>query len=178
MSLSYFPKNFIETVLGRIIDTTVNRAHPADVTRVFVSNKAFSLAMIEADFDATFLKSRRGFERGISEGKICGILLYRLYKHRIINLSSEIIENDHYENFQEKVIIEVVCGLLKVNTVHPWIREKIGKERVVGSNLKFQDIFGELMYILSRRHYNQESLGLFFDSISYLVYAITELEKN
>ncbi len=145
---------------------------------MFVSAKAYAQAFSEADFDAHFMRQRRGLSAGLSEGKLAGILFFRLTRHRIISLDPSIGDTSEYENFQEKLVITIIASLLRVEFNDPWIKELKGKPRPSGMRLNFQDIYGELLFFTSRRHYNQESLALFFDTWSYLSHAVDTLRHH
>lgn len=175
MTLQFFTESFQSGLLTKIVDFAKTLAHPADRTRIYVSEKAYAEAFAEADFDARFLKARRGLVNGLSEGKLAGVLFYRLSRHRIVHLGHEIIDNSYYENFQEKIIIKIVGSLMHIDFNDPWIFRKIGSKRPGGMRYNFLNIHGELMYLTCRRHYNQESLALFFDTCAYLSVAIDEI---
>lgn len=177
MALQFFPEKFERGLLTKIIEIARATAHPADRTRVFVSQKAYSDAFAEADFDAAFLKARRGLHNGVSEGKIAGILFFRFSRHRIIALVPDIIDHPDYEHFQEKIVIRIIGSLMHVDFNDPWIANLAGTMRPGGLRYNFQKIYGELMYLTCRRHYNQESLALFFDTCAYLSHAIAEIRR-
>lgn len=162
MGLLFFSPTLHDGLLKKIIEFSREAAHPADRSRVFVSDMAYADAFVEADYDAHFLKTRRGLNNGLSEGKLAGVLFFRFNRRRIVHLSHEIADNSFYEHFQEKVIIRIIGALLHVNFNDPWIKSWAGQKRPGGMRHNFQDIYGELMYLTCRRHYNQESLALFF----------------
>ncbi|MBF0375116.1 MAG: hypothetical protein HQL39_17075 [Alphaproteobacteria bacterium] len=164
-------------MLRKIVEIARGLAHPTDKARIYASEEAFADAFTEADFDAHFLKIRRGNQNGNSEGKMAGLLYFRLTRHRIIHLPPEIVDHSHYKYFQEKVIIKIVGSLMKVDFNDPWILEKNGTRRPGGRKWQFQDIYSELQYLTCRRHYNQESLALFFDTAIYLQEAIDEIRR-
>ena len=177
MALQYFTETFQHSLLKKIHEYALKECHPADRTRVFISSIAYADAFSEADFDAHFLKLRRGNHHGNSEGKLAGVLYFRLTRHQIIHISQEIVENSHYNRFQERIMVKIVGALLNVDFNHPWIRARVGQLRPQGVRFAFQDIYSELQFLTCRRHYNQESLALFFDSFVYLQHAIDDLTK-
>src|SRR5690349_13757496 len=87
MALQFFTETFQRGLLAKIDQFAKNSAHPSDKNRIFISEKAYADAFAEADFDASFLKARRGLLNGISEGKLAGVLFYRFSRHRIIHLA-------------------------------------------------------------------------------------------
>ncbi len=174
MPLQFFTENFQRELLGKIRKYALEQTNPADRTRVFISGIAYADAFSEADFDAQFLKARRGNRNGNSEGKLAGVLYFRMTRHQIIHLSPEIAENPHYSRFQERLMIKIIGALLNVNFSDPWITSKAGQTRSSGLRWQFQDIYSELQFLTCRRHYNQESLALFFDTFVYLQRAIDE----
>ncbi len=175
MAFQYFSQHFHNGLLDKIIDISRQMAQPADRTRIKVSSKAYSEAFSEADFDAFFLKSRRGLANGVSEGKLTGVLFFRMCRHKIINLSHEIVDHPDYEHFQEKIMIKIIGSLMHLDFNDPWIKELIGKPRPSGMRLNFQNIHNELLFVTCRRHYNQESLALFFDTFAFLSHAMEEI---
>jgi len=175
MATQFFPDTFQRGVLAKIAQFAREAAHSVDKDRIFISGKAYTDALAEAEFDANFLRDRRGLRNGISEGKLAGVLFYRFSRHRIVHLGHEIVDDPHYEHFQEKVIVKIIGSLLNVNFNDEWIRSKIGNKRPSGLRNNFQNLYGELMYLTCRRHYNQESLALFFDTYVYLSHAIDEI---
>ncbi len=115
MALQFFTDTFQRGLLDKIAQFAANLAHPGDKNRVFISEKAYAEAFAEADFDASFLKARRGLLNGVSEGKLAGVLFYRFSRHRIVHVGHEIADNSHYEHFQEKVIIKIIGSLMNVD---------------------------------------------------------------
>src|SRR5687767_4322414 len=126
MALQFFTDTFQRGLLVKIAQFARSSAHPSDKGRVFISEKAYADAFAEADFDASFLKARRGLLNGISEGKLAGVLFYRFSRHRIVHLGHEIIDNSYYEHFQEKIAIRLVSSLMNVDFNDQWVVEKIG----------------------------------------------------
>jgi hypothetical protein len=118
--------------------------------------------------DAHFMEKRRNLNDGVSEGKLAGALYYRLTRAKIISLAPDVFDEDKFVDFQERVMIRLVTDLLHVRLDHPWIKQLAGTQRGGGLRSEFQNISGELIYLTSKRHYNQESLALFFDTMVYL----------
>lgn len=175
MPLLFFSESSQRKFLKKLVDIARTEARPEDGRCVFVSSDAFADAFTEADFDAYFIKMRRGNKEGNSEGKLAGIIYFRLTRHRFVHLPPELVDEGHYRHFQERIIIKFVASLLRVDLNDPWIRSRVGTERPEGLRRNFQDIYSELKYLTCRRHYNQESLALFFDTAVYLQQAIDEV---
>ena len=178
MAFKYFSEKTHAGILAMIRKYAKERVRSGDEEKVKISSLAYANAFAEADFDASFAKVRRGLDAGISEGKLAGILYYRLTRHCIVHLDSDITDTSYYQDFQEKLMIIIIGSLMNVNFNDPWIQKLEGTPRAKGMKLDFQDIHGELRYFTSKRHYNQESLALFFDTWSYLGHAIDTLRKH
>jgi len=174
-SLQFFTEHFQREFLKKIREYARKLALPADATRIFISEVAYADAIAEADFDAEFVKMRRGNGNGNSEGKLAGILYFRLTRHKIIHFSPEIAEHNDYARFQERVVVQLIGSLLQVDFNDVWIQQRKNTKRPGGMRYNFQDIYGELQYLTCRRHYNQESLALFFDTLVYLQHALDEM---
>ncbi len=174
--LKFFKSMVLGDMLDKVIELSIaSSLDPADKDKIAVSGEAFYDAIKEADCDAYFLEQRRSLSNGVSEGKLAGILYFRLTRHRIIHLSPDICEKKEYAHFQEKRIIKIVMALLNIEIDHIWINKRIGTQRDRGLRKNFQNIYEELLYITARRHYNQESLALFFDTLVYLSHALDEI---
>ncbi|MEG3618873.1 hypothetical protein V5T82_10445 [Magnetovibrio sp. PR-2] len=176
-SILFFSENAQRKLLAQIIEYALEAVHVDDFEGVSVDFGRFFSAMREANFDIEFVHRRRGLENGISEGKLAGIVFYRLTRERIINLNQSLLKQGHFQFLQEEVMIKIIGALLHVDFSDEWIAQKIGTERSEGMRQKFQDLYNELRYISCRRHYNQESLALFFDSMVYLQTAIDEMRR-
>lgn len=170
--MQFFPDSFVLKIYDKFAETAIGLVAPEHRGHVYFSDRSYFQAFEEADCDAVFMKQRRGLEKGISEGKLAGAMYFRLTRHRIIHLSKDIYDLSQYENLQEKVAIKVVCDLLRIDLQSGWIRQLAGSPRPGGMRTNFQNLYQELIYITSKRHYNQESLALFFDSCAYLARAI------
>lgn len=178
MSFNFFSEKMNAGLLLKIEDAARRLSRPGDEDKVRISARAYANAFAEADFDAHFAKLRRGLKDGVSEGKLAGILFYRLTRHRIVLLDSDIADVSHYEDFQEKLMISIIGSLMHVDFNDPWVTQLEGTRRPEGMKFEFQDIHGELRYFTNKRHYNQESLALFFDTWSYLSHAIRQLRHH
>ena len=98
--MDFFSETAQKRLLGRIIQCALLRVEAGHHHWVSVSDKAFFDAMQEANFDIRFLKERRNLESGISEGKIAGILYFRLTRAQFINPSAEILDIGEYRTLQ------------------------------------------------------------------------------
>jgi hypothetical protein len=88
---------------------------------------------------------------GLSVGKLAGILVFRLSRYRIVHVNTSAIDPNNLRalklssKLQELAALRFASDILKVRPLvwHP-----------------------ELLYVLSRRHINQEMLGVTFDVIA------------
>lgn len=174
--MPFFPNAFKKDIYAKFIEYTLEYVNEHHHDFVLFHTKNFFDAIKEADFDARFMRERRGLERGVSEGKIAGALYFRLTRHKVIHLTKEVFDIEAYRNLQEKVSADIVCSLLKINLKNNWVSDLQGTKRPGGTRLLFQDLYSELIYLTSKRHYNQESLALFFDTCAYLSHSLDEIQ--
>lgn len=174
--MQFFSDSFKESIYEKFINYTVEYVNEQHREFVFFYSKNFFEAIKEADFDACFMRERRGLEKGISEGKVAGALYFRLTRHKVIHLAKNLFEIEDYKNLQEKVSADIVCTLLKIDLKSNWVFNLQGTKRTGGTRLLFQDLYSELIYLTSKRHYNQESLALFFDACAYLSHSLDEIK--
>ncbi|HYI73062.1 MAG TPA: hypothetical protein VEX87_25130 [Skermanella sp.] len=110
------------------------------------SERELRLALDEADVDLAAMFSRRRPVNGISAGKIAGIIAFRLSRFKIVHID---------EDGQNQPLIYLIQDLAAIFAVQfLLLRTKIPELQVL-----------EIAYQLSRRHANQETLGLVFDTI-------------
>lgn len=109
------------------------------------SNRELALAIDEAEIDLQAMLARRSRTRGITAGKIAGVLAFRLSRFKIVHFKAEAWANSHFHLVQELAATLLVRKLF------------------VPSKMPVVNIL-ELSYQLSRRHANQETAGLFFDA--------------
>jgi hypothetical protein len=103
--------------------------------------------------DVRFMFERRGTRMGKnhpSPGKIAGIIVYRLYRSHIIHLAEDCASCVYQCTSKLNYEYAVRCALEYIGIVYLRIPEEIRKE---------------LLYSLSLRHVNQETLALVFDTI-------------
>ena len=108
------------------------------------SEKELRRALDEVDIDIRALFTRRSTGDGISRSKIAGVMAFRLSRFKIVHLSGPALENDYIYMIQDMVGLSVVVSLI--------LRAEISDRHL-----------RELIYQMSRRHANQETLGLVFD---------------
>src|SRR5687768_13864063 len=117
------------------------------LNEVDYSERELKLALDESDIDikALFadikaLFARRFRHNGISEGKIAGVLAYRLSRFKIVHL------NNAGQNVSHIYMIQDLAAIFLVQSL--FLRVPIAPRRIF-----------ELAYQMSRRHANQETLG-------------------
>lgn len=123
------------------------RVYRIPIGCVEYSDRELAFAVEEAEIDLQAMLARRSRSRGISKGKIAGVLVFRLSRFKILHFTAEGWENSNFHLIQELTAVFLVIRLLSIAKI---------KERSVV----------ELTYQLSRRHANQETAGLFFDAFT------------
>lgn len=119
-----------------------------DPNMVIVSETALDLAIKDIQTDIDFISLRRK-SKNISKGKIAGVIAYRISKATLFHSKNNVLAND-------KMFIRL-NSLVAITIAMNYIR--CPNESINVENLS------ELVYSISRRHVNQETLGLVFDSI-------------
>jgi hypothetical protein len=141
---------FTKTVKEIIADDYVRilakllKAMDIDASCVGFSLKELGAAIHEANVDISALMMRRKPRKGISHGKIAGIIAFRLARCKILHLDED--TREHSWSF----IIQDLVAIIFVT------------ERVIRVNIP-ENFIMELAYQIARRHANQETLGLCFD---------------
>ncbi|UEM04077.1 hypothetical protein JL101_001140 [Skermanella rosea] len=131
-------------------------------TLIDVSSSELSLALSEARKDLMIMLARRvtltsksgGPDRfdGLSIGKLAGILVFRLSRYRIVHVNTSGINPTDVRAMKLSSKLQELAALRfaseTILKVHPLVWHP------------------ELLYVLSRRHINQEMLGVTFDVIA------------
>ncbi|MEG3640655.1 hypothetical protein [Magnetococcus sp. PR-3] len=120
-----------------------------DVHELVFSEHAFSVAIRECTRDLKAFIGRRNPETGISPAKLAGIALFRLIRGDILSPRQSLIENPEAFDIHYQTAITVVFD----------VHLEIDPDDIP------QSVMLELLYILRWRHYNQEMLGLVFETI-------------
>lgn len=138
--------NIRREIVGNYTDSLakVARYFTIDLATIDFSKRELRLALEEAEIDVEALLRRRSPTDGVSLGKIGGVYAYRLSRFDIVHLAEAAYEQSTSFLIQHVVALNVVKRRI--------LRIKIGAERSL-----------ELAYQMSRRHANQETLGLCFD---------------
>jgi hypothetical protein len=136
---------------------------------VRISKKELAAALRECSTDLSFLAQRRQLSAGVSEGKIAGVLLFRLCQRRIVHLNDEACDLPSYLTIQERAAISTVLEMLNIDINYNRLSAEIGTHRDPSKPGKvLQDLKRELLFLIKTRHCNQENLGIFFDALCYL----------
>lgn len=132
----------------RVLDR-ICKAVGIDTDNIVVSQWGISIVFNEVQSDLNALQMRRSFPHGISKGKIAGSLAFRLCKTPVISMTPEIAEL----KIAQKLPVDVAVGLAF---------------ELVGTNFEIwpMSLVREIKYFLAKRHCNQESLGICFDTIA------------
>ncbi|MBP2295792.1 hypothetical protein [Azospirillum rugosum] len=121
-----------------------------------ITANELALALSEARKDLIIMVTRRmkveqDFH-GLSVGKLAGILVFRLSRYRIVQISEDGLRDCDQRTIKIASKLQELAALRfaseAILKVHP------------------QNWHPELLYILSRRHINQEMLGVTFDVIA------------
>ncbi|MBF0375621.1 MAG: hypothetical protein HQL39_19700, partial [Alphaproteobacteria bacterium] len=99
-----------------------------------------------ADLDFKALWNRRSESRGISTGKIAGVIAYRLSRFKILHFKPDWLEQ------KDVFVVQDAAALFLVSSVI--LHRDIGKKRLL-----------EVCYQMARRHANQETMGVIFDDL-------------
>lgn len=116
-----------------------------------ISERALASALAEADKDLMIMQSRRKPKNGLSPSKIAGIVTFRLARWAPVQLHSDLAEH--------KVA-------LKINFLAAFafcLRHILNVDLAPFPS----EVTGEFHYTLSRRHTNQETLGMAYDMLAY-----------
>lgn len=146
--------NLASLFCDAVIDIAADTKIPD--TAVDINENELALALSEARKDLVIMVARRMTVdkpfNGLSIGKLAGILVFRLSRYRIVHVNVSQLPSGNTRTFkiasklQELAALRFASeGILKV---HP------------------KDWHPELLYVLSRRHINQEMLGVTFDVIA------------
>ena len=112
-----------------------------------ISQLELSEAIAETNVDLTAMYNRRSRKHGLTPGKIAGILAFRLSRHKILHFRGSAIEDPWLFYVQDFAALHLVTSLIL-------------RRALPGT------CFRELAYQMSRRHANQETLGVIFDNIA------------
>ena len=113
---------------------------------IYISETALADALDEICKDLTILNYRRNAQI-LTRGKLAGVILFRLSRWQIISTSNqELLEDRIFSNLN--FLIPFCVALNYVNIKYENIEEIIRTE---------------ILYSISRRHNNQETLGLVLD---------------
>jgi len=139
--------------------------------RIWISEPELESAFREAENDLRFLMLRRGFRaedvrtKGIAEGKIAGMIAFRLLRHRIIHIghTGPRITDRYFGRVQELVVLRLVSeAILDIDLEKaPFVQPGPG-----GATKPW--LLHELLFLIARRHFNQETLALIFDTAVHL----------
>jgi len=128
---------------------------PADAVNINVTELALALEEARKDLDIMVFR-RTGYiglpeEKfpGLSVGKLAGILTFRLARYRILSVAPEAVAQ------ADKKVRRKASKLQEITAL------RLAFEAIL--KIKPQRWNPEVLYILSRRHTNQEMLGVTFD---------------
>lgn len=140
-----------------VADTCKTFSVPTDI--VYISAIELSGAIKEANRDLSIMRMRRAPPssdkfKGLSLGKAAGALCFRLGRYRIVNIGETDSVADHkarrvFYRIQDIVAIKVIASAVLGIPLDPSTQK-------------------ELLYVMSRRHVNQEMLGIVFERLHRL----------
>jgi hypothetical protein len=142
-----FSEKFVKSLLSELVNSTHEVCtsvglNPDDVS---LCEGEISIALSEADFDLSVLKSRRATNL-VSSGKVAAILANRLCRARFLT-----IENNKMAGKTGR--LECLIVLMMLFDCLLGVRPE---PRVVS----------EIIYLIERRYYNAQSLGLLFEVLA------------
>lgn len=134
----------LKTVISEIADNQkwfINQIH--------ISETALAIAFAEIRKDCHAIVNRRNPRNGVSIGKIAGIVTFRLVRFAPFQISEDLLED-------EKAIF-----------INIYVAIAFSLRVLLGRNISEvrSELMKELVYTLSRRHTNQETLGMVFEFI-------------
>ncbi|WP_146214782.1 hypothetical protein [Azospirillum thermophilum] len=159
----------LHLVVRQIQDFARESGKSTDISldRLSVSNPELASAFREAASDLRFLMLRRGFRtedvrtKGVAEGKVAGMIAFRLLRHRIIHIghTNPTVTDRYFGRLQELVVLRLVSeSILGIDLdKSPFTHPGPG-----GATKPW--LLHELLYLIARRHFNQETLALIFDT--------------
>lgn len=116
---------------------------------IFVSKTALNDAVDEIVRDVEIMRHRRGSVNPQTRGKIAGIIVFRLSRWNILSTQNpRLLEDRVFIKFNHLLALSV--GLAYIQIPYSRLNEYSRTE---------------LLYSMSRRHVNQETLGLVLDII-------------
>jgi len=116
---------------------------------IFVSKTALNDAVDEIVRDVEIMRHRRGSVNPQTRGKIAGIILFRLSRWNILSTQNpRLLEDRVFIKFNYLLALSISLAYIQI----PYSRLNEYSRT-------------ELLYSLSRRHVNQETLGLVLDII-------------
>jgi hypothetical protein len=174
----FFSQEFIEKLSTRFVHNLRAGLDPKERKSVNVSSIELANAFKDAQTDISFIETRRGLKDGISEGKLGGVLLFRLCRRRIVHLLPPLCEDDSFIGLQEQAALVTVMEQINLDLRLDAITRKIGHPRPAPAITNFQDIETELIFLIRTRHYNQETLGLLLDAACYIDLAARNSAKD
>jgi hypothetical protein len=131
-------------------------------TIIDVSSHELALALSEARKDLVIMVTRRisltsksgGPEKfdGLSVGKLAGILVFRLSRYRIVHVNTSAIDPKYLRALKLSSKLQELAALRFASETILKVRPLVWHP--------------ELLNVLSRRHINQEMLGVTFDVIA------------
>lgn len=133
---------------GRILEQ-ICLANGINKEHVVISNLGMSTVFDEVRADLKALTMRRNFSHGISRGKIAGSLAFRLTKTPVLTMTPEVADIQETLKLPVNVAVALAFELVSANFAD-WP----------------ESLVRELKYFLGKRHSNQESLGICFDTIA------------
>ena len=158
MPESFLPDDLQDKLAGEFLAVVrlVAEDNKISIEKIDISYRELDLALEECCKDMDIMVKRRFASEkaedfdGLSIGKLAGALLFRLCRYKIIHIQ----END----------IKLMTNKLVARKL-----QEISAIRFVSAvilKIKTVKQYPELLYVVSRRHTNQEMLGLMFDMVS------------
>jgi hypothetical protein len=143
---------------------------------IYISQSELATALKEARIDLKFMQERRPDSKGISEGKMAGALLFRLCKRRILNVNRDADQYGTYVYTQERAAISTALHFLRIDLDKCISGVDSVRRSRVPVNTRLQKLGKELLFQITSRHHNQESLGIFFESLCYIAEASGKID--
>ncbi|MBF0246998.1 MAG: hypothetical protein HQL36_02835 [Alphaproteobacteria bacterium] len=171
---NFFTHNHQKRIVAKF--TKYLRAQFTDETKrwCLVDKNGLALAMKQASIDVGFIKIRRGLTstKGISAGKLTGVILFRLCRHKFVHITNEkFLASEKMMHAQEDAAIATALELLNIPHSENWIDKNKNRLRH-GRDESLPDILRELRILITTRHFDQEGIGTYLDALCHLDEAV------
>lgn len=144
-------RRLIESIRESYISLTqqfIDKAIPYHQESLYISHYSLGNALKDIETDIRFLLMRRPVISSLMRGKIAGVILFRLSKYHILHLSEQLLNDKLIAIINTQVAILLAFRYININF-----------------DLVPERIRNEIIFSVSKRHMNQETLGIVLDTL-------------